>query len=155
MLTSLEIRVKADDTATPDHIGHLPPTGKVRVGISPDHDGSVPAEHQFGMQTLRKGRHQGWLDIDGFERVVLEVAQPDGKNPALFSVIRAKGLTLHTIDGDVRFTATRQPGLYVDGTQVDDEIPLTEDGSTPDGLEVFLGLDTEMTKDSRSWEGKA
>lgn len=148
--TAFQLRIKADHTAEPDANGHLPPTGQVRIGHSPDHDGSFPHSHQFGMATLHKGHAQGWLDIQGREDVVLQLDQPNGA-PAVWPVIRAKGLVMHTIDGDVEFNVVRQPGLYdedEDGAQLSDHEAARED------IEVFLGIDVELVSDGREWEGK-
>lgn len=145
--TAFQLRIKADHTAEPDAHGHLPPTGQVRIGHSPDHDGSFPHSHQFGMATLHKGAAGGWLDIQGRENVVLQLDQPSGA-PAVWPVIRAKTLVMHTIDGDVEFKVIRQPGIYRDGTQESDH-----EVAGPD-LEVFLGMDIEMVEDRREWEGK-
>lgn len=147
--TAFQLRIKADHTADPDAHGHLPPTGQVRIGHSPNHDGSFPHSHQFGMATLHKGAAQGWLDIEGREDVVLQLDQPSGA-PAVWPVIRASRLVMHTIDGDVSFRVVRNPGIFdEDDNDVGDHAP------NDPYLEVFLGMDIELENDGREWEGKA
>lgn len=151
--TAMQLRIQADHSADPDANGHLPPTGQVRIGHTPEHDGSFPHSHQFGMITLRKGDTQGWLDIKGSEEVILQLDQPRGNPPSMWPVIRAKSLVMHTIDGDVTFDVVRQPGIYADGELQSDHVALLDGGKAPD-VEVFLGMDIELKSDAREWEGK-
>jgi len=118
----------------PDTAGdlHEPwPLAGVSIRHLPD-DGVIQLSTNF----VENGKAEGWLDTEG-DRVVFRPAGPaDDPLNGKHTFVHFDVLTVHTIDGDVRFRVTRQPDKYADYAEA----------TYPDAVKKFkAGDDTAVT----------
>lgn len=79
-------------------------------------DGDIPRRARVPTSSIEKWVSEGWCELVG-ERVVTAPGGPpdDPHSREHMHIFRqADEVVLHTVDGDVRYRVTRQPGKYVD-----------------------------------------
>lgn len=77
-------------------------------------EGDAPKTCRVSTTFVLRGRREGWIEIEGETVVHRPGGPPDDLWRITHTFIHGTTLVLKCIDGDVRYSITRQPDKYVD-----------------------------------------
>lgn len=89
-------------------------------GVKFDNEGGPPKITGTGMRYVADAEAEGWITRVNPSLYVAPGGTVDNPASVVHTFVGADELVFHTLDGDVRYKVTRQPGKYLDGkpTQV-------------------------------------
>lgn len=90
------------------------PLAGIRIGSIDDRN-TPPQVTGTSEKNVEKGQSEGWLTLVDPQPVVFATGTPDRPFSKTLTFVHASALVFHTLDGDVTYRVTRQPGKYVDG----------------------------------------
>lgn len=94
-------------------------------------DDPLPRTCRLSTGLVAQAAHEGWMTIEGGEMVHRPGGPPEDPWRVTHSLRHADELIIHTVDGDVRYTVTRQPDKYVeDGSNKKVTTEIYESGQT-------------------------
>jgi hypothetical protein len=107
-------------------------------------EGEAPTEARIPTSTVERAAGEGWMTLEG-ERIVRRPAGPAGdrwRSTHTFTHLNA--LTIHTVDGDLRYKVTHQPDKYA--AEGDDRTPVTGELYTAGATRVDWFYELELER---------
>jgi hypothetical protein len=135
-MTSLTVRKLADTSSGTRVKGCDPFTGEPCL-VNPEtgrHEpwplagveivGGPPDEITVSTKFVQQGVYEGWVTVEGVKIVHRPGGPPGDVWTTTHTFTHLDAITLHTINGDVRYVVTHQPDKYADPG--DDDTPVTD-----------------------------
>lgn len=82
-------------------------------------EGEPPALTSISTTKVAEARKEGWITGDNEQLVTAPGGPPDDPYRVVHTFVQYDALTFHTVDGDVRYRVTKNPGKYGTGTEAE------------------------------------
>jgi hypothetical protein len=141
--TSAGTRVNRYDQITGEKVLVNPDTGAVEpwplAGV--EIVGEVPEQTSVPTGWVAKAKAEGWVTVEGETVVHRPGGSPDNLWGTTHTFLHADSITIHTVDGDVKYNVVHQPDKYVEDGSDDDEVTdeIYQAGETR--VDWFYGLE--------------